>query len=414
MSAPGYASRIDQTTLRNVIAAHTDSVLIEQPWQCNVIRAHALLIEQHITSLRQQGRDVELKFSSIDRTPQFLRDLLWEDFAYLARGTPVLRDFADRCVLAEVSGPYPNSTILNGQDEHGQALAIVCFKSQLLQYIHSGFSKLWVLTSDAIDAGCLPEHDAILESPAYSDTSLLAGLFNDIEVLFDQKRLFLPFDPPHMADPFEYCERVEGIRRFLLAHELGHALVKPMPLPESELAGLSRSQRAAVERQDEEFGCDAFATYAILDCYATDELEGPALYELENALVGIMTFFFLMEVSETLLRWRRALPDSHPPHRRRLACFRWGVRRHPLYKRSDALRQTLDRNWRRLNSFRNFCGGANAPMALGKVWNRFELLEKLTPFGREAYRALFDETVWEWSELDGGDARSFNHEQANF
>jgi hypothetical protein len=184
------------------------------------MRINKELIELHNQYSIRNALAVEDKFLRIDAHPKTLEELLWADFEYLAVGQPSFREHADQFVFTEVAGPNPNALVLSL--ETTPSVHVVCFRSPLLHLINSTFSKMWTLGHPFRHGDCLPEHEHILNSDAYSDTKLLAGFFNDLEVLFDERRLQIPIDPPHLASPYDYCERVEGARRFILGHELGH------------------------------------------------------------------------------------------------------------------------------------------------------------------------------------------------
>jgi hypothetical protein len=430
---------IDPELVRSLITDLADGPLVETEWLCDVMDANAYVIGMHIRSAKAQGGSVESKFEEVSGRPRRLRDLLLEDYRYLSRGQALLAGLESRFEFLEIAGPNPNAYIISAE-ESGIDCNIVCFRSPMLYFLHSGYSKVFILTHNARHADCLLEHEALMNEPTYSDTSLLAGLFNDIETLFDQRYLSLPISPIHLADPFDYCERVEGTRRFILCHEIGHALyasrmfndwarIDESLLPDKNVdichflaermlwdeETLRMNAADALDWADdvvrralqlkldaslssgwaEELWCDSFSLQTILRVYGEEELDGPPLYELESALIGILEYFTLMDIVEVVLRANKVISATHPPPLLRREALRNAIKQHPLYGMNEKLRHTLSRNWKSLNGFRMFAGGANAPFVHSDLWSTLDFQDQLTDFGRSAYRALFDATVHE-------------------
>ena len=451
----------DADSVRKLVTDLDVGPLIETEWLCDVTAANASVIRMHNAYGESQGKLVEEKFRSVSGEPRRLQELLREDFRYLSRGLTSLADRAGQFAFVEIAGPDPNAYVVRAE-QFDLPFHIICFRSPLLYFLHSSYSKLFILTHSSRHADCLPEHDPVMDGEEYSDTSLLAGLFNDIECLFDLRYLSLPINPPHLADPFEYCERVEGARRFVLGHEIGHAVYPSHVLydraqvndsflpaynldicqflagrilwdeetlrvfrhdPEEawdwkddlvRLALLLKSDESLSSGWEEEFWCDSFSLHTILQGYGEAELEGPPLYELENTLVGILMFFTVMDIVEVVLHRHKVIVPTHPPALLRREAIRNLVKLHPLYERNPNIRDTLGRNWRLLNSFRMFAGGANAPPVHSDLWSTFAFRDKLTSFGLDAYRSLFDATVHEtWSKY-GNDNRKMNADQGSF
>jgi hypothetical protein len=447
--------------VRHLITDLNVGALVETEWLCDVTDANASVIRMHNSYGESHGKIVEEKFRSVSGQPRRLQDLLRGDYRYLSRGRTSLDDQAARFAFLEIAGPHPNAFIFRAE-QFDLPVHVICFRSPLLFFLHSAFSKIFILTNLNRHADCLPEHDSVMDGEEYSDTSLLAGLFNDIELLFDLRYLSLSISPPHLADPFEYCERVEGARRFILGHEIGHAVyashfaqecahISESMLPNNDLnlceflAGrilwdkdtlnllrtnsdessdwkeglvkltlLLKSDESLSSGWAEEFWCDWFSLNSILQVYGDAELEGPALFELENALIGIITFFTVMDIVDVVLMNHKVIGPTHPPALLRREAMRKTVKQHPIYQRNPTLHSTLGRNWQVLNAFREFAGGANAPPVHSDLWDTFAFRDKLTNFGLDAYRSLFDATVWESLIKYGFDIRKQNADQGSF
>lgn len=414
----------------------TDGQLVNVEWLCDVITAHAELIAVYNQSNKENGKPVEDKFLNLVAGKKRLFELLYTDLAYLCKGRPELKQLEGQLVLCEISGPNPNACLL-ALKINGKTHSIICFRGSLIHFLHSAYSKIFILTHNYQHADCLPMYDSLITTEQYSDTNLLASFFNDIECLFNLNYLSLPINPPHIVNPFEYCERVEGTRRFILGHEVGHvvydsnqdwACVDNSLLPDVNLevcillAGrMSQNNiidphgfnayewiddvmhHAAIVHKNnrirkywvEELWCDSFSLLTILQIYKEQVLEGPPLFEIENTLIGILTYFTVMDIIEIVLHKNKVInPTHHPPSFLRVQAIRKLIKNHSVYKESSALQATLNRNWKRLNSFKMFVGG-NAPSVFLSLWSRNEFLKKLTKFGTKAYHAIFDAQAYE-------------------
>src|SRR5665213_1774582 len=305
---------INETSVRKAIAIHAEGPLQESAWPCDVIGIHAKLIDQHNQFGLARGFPVEEKFSRPDPNPKTLETLLWQDFDFMASTTPGFQGLANRYILAEIHAPRPSANCLS-LESRSRTIHVICFKSPLIHLINSAFSKILVLNHDERTADCLPEHEHILRDRAYSDTRLLAAFFNDMEVLFDQERLYLPFNPPHMAFPYDYCEQAESARRFILAHEIAHTLF-PQSKMAAELATLygTNSDEDRRERAwTEELWCDRIALIALLNPFQHAPLTEPQQYGLQNVIIGVLTLLTLIDIIEIILSRLVGPSVTHPP-----------------------------------------------------------------------------------------------------
>lgn len=413
-------SDLSERDLRALITDSTNGELIESPWLCDVLALHADLIERHNRRGEAKGIPREAKFA-VRREPLPLRDLLAQDFFYLSLGSAALQELRDRYIFAEVALRQPDALCLELPLRDGPAF-VVAFHSPLLYLINSSLSKIGLLIWDEWYGDCLPEDVKTVLSHAYSTHGLLAAFFNDIEVLFDAKRLYLPFQPNHIGSPFNYCEQVEGARRFVLAHELGHSLyhheLRPHAIEASVESDAENSQCRSAEsvgdrllepweetmaeiraidarrrkRTHEERWCDAFAMRTILSIYEGRQLTDPERFELENTLVGIMMLFFLYEVVEVVLSKLYDRSRSHTSSRARCERIRAIIKASSTFETTENLKRVLEINWSMLNALRRFAGGMTQSVADGftRYGDDQRLLALLSPFGKAAHKALFD------------------------
>jgi hypothetical protein len=167
-----------------LLRTHIESCLIgqivDEPWFCDVVAAHDDLIDKHNEFARQRAEEIEHKFAVRHHGPCRLVELLERDFDYFYRGSPYLRTLP--YVAIEIAGPSPNAHSLQVEID-GLTVNVICFRSPMLWFIHSAFSKVALLLSHGRLADCVPEHDSILKSDSYADGALFAALFNDTRAL---------------------------------------------------------------------------------------------------------------------------------------------------------------------------------------------------------------------------------------
>ena len=391
---------IDERTLSKILSDRGAGPAIDGPWPCDVIGATAALIGQHNEHRRRQGQPVEDKFRDPASRPTRLRELLWADYDALCRGQPALMEHAGAFVITEVARPYPSAFILAAASAT-RVVPIVCFPSPLLRFIHSAFSKVATLIDDEVTAGCLPEHEAALRGEAYTDTSLLAGLFNDVELIFASESLGVPIRPPHLAAPYDYCEFVEGARRFVLAHELSHAFYPNAPEVTAHLAALGvPPERAA--RWAEELWCDYSAVHMLVDSYEASRRGEPQRWELQNMLVGVLMLFAIWDVARLAVDLHTRMDGDHPPAMLRLHYVRSTLKR-TVVQRHPWLADPMGSAWQRVNAFHDFAGGFDYGPAHGRSWNRADFYRRLTPFGLRIYQAVFRQAAVDLQSRYGGD-----------
>lgn len=374
--------------MQGLLSEHFGARLIDKPWLCDVRAANAEVIAAHNRVQVANGGEVEPKFAGIACVPSRLSDLLWSDFSHLCEGTPWLAKEAGQLLLVEVAGPSPHADVIAFQDDSVVVHAIG-FRAQLLHFLHAAYSKLWMLSAYAGHADCLEEHDQIMAGEQYSDTWLLSGFFNDIELLFDRRKLYLPIEPPHWADPYDYCGRVEAARRFILAHEIGHVVWKNP----SQRKLACPNAPAGFDWQEcspyvEELWCDLFAMQVMLAPYAEGVTEESRVFDVEDAVAGVLQFMILLDMVSVALSGDDAGGERHPPFGVRESALRTYIKAHPTFRMSATLRETIPRVWRRLRVLARMVGGIGMPDRNGSLWSKEEFLARLTPFGREAHSAI--------------------------
>jgi hypothetical protein len=393
--------------LAETITANAGGPIIEEEWLCDVIAANAELIALHNGERIRQGLPVEPKFNGITPEPMHLQELLMRDYTFLAQGEPSLRNPMGRYILVEIAAPYPQSEYCQVEIENN-IFHLIFFRGPLLHLIHSAFSKvMMLLVQDRYD-GCLEQHRPFLAGDIYSDLNLLIGFFNDIEVLFDHKRIFTPVAPPHLNNPYDYCENVEGARRFLLGHEIGHAHFHPIPetIAFAEALMVGGIEPHMAEAWSEEFWCDKFALWTMMDIYE-DLYDGGQLteargFELHNALAGMLLLLSLMEMARIAVNRQRPLLGAHPPEDIRLAVLCQNIKHHRLYSKLDWLSDALRGSWMLLKQFRSLASFANMGLFPTKFFIALQN-KQLSLFGYNAYKAISNYGVLKSTDILGWD-----------
>ena len=184
----------------DIIESLVGGHVVQKAWQCDVLAANYDQICLHNSFRSSEGKNAEEKFVAFSPHPRSLTDLLWDDFNFLIPNPTAAGYNPSTYSFIEIFGATPNAHHMRfHQDDEIQT--IICFRSPLIWFIHSAFSKVEIMLSSALQADCIPEHDTILESENYSDHALLAGFFNDIEVFYNEGMIEREVLPKHLGSP---------------------------------------------------------------------------------------------------------------------------------------------------------------------------------------------------------------------
>jgi hypothetical protein len=399
---------LQDPVVAEAIRQHGGGDIVTEPWNCDVIGANADLISRHNRARRERGLAVEEKFENVSSAPSRLRDVLQQDLEFLSRGEPSLKSPKAPYLFAEVAAPLPQSEYLR-ISRADTAYNVILFRSPFLHFIHSGFSKFLMLMQHRRDEGCLEEDIPAVMAEPYSDRSLLLTLLSDLEVFYKHKRLFVPTTPRHLSAPYDYCELVEGARRFLVGHEIGHAHYFPTPEMINLACAITEQGNVPLETAHawgQEIWCDQFALYTILDIYE-DAYRGGRWseslhYELQNTLTGILLMFALLEFAQIALKQRRTISKVHPPADMRLRLARCYIKMHPLYGAFPSLEKGLQSAWWLVRQIRFLVPFEQQATFFVELWDKSDS-GKVSPFVFEAYRAIANNGIYKFTDLLGWD-----------
>jgi hypothetical protein len=378
---------LDQSLRQAVLAAISDP-FVTTPWHCDVLSAHAELIGLHTDYARELGHGVEPKFAAVKSKPQRLEQLLWDDYTFLCKGIKWLDGYSECYTLGEIAGASPYAQFIDLSEENTLHFVIL-FRGVLLRFVHSSFSKLNTLLYSDKHADCIPQHDSLLEGDDYSDSSLVAGIFGDIEMYFDKGLSTTQITPRHLASPYNYCERVEGARRFLLGREIVRPWYSKMVNDEFIKSSNNLFDSLGLADQTsprwmEELWCDSLGLMAIINAYSEAELSGPLLYELENAIIGVIQLLTLLDLVDCALLQPDASRPSRPPALIRRDVVRQLIKSHPNYQSSPQLQEVLPQMWGLLNAFRRCASGAGT-LGGNVLSDQRNLHNRLNEFGKQSH-----------------------------
>ena len=282
---------------------------------CDILLIQKDLIEAHNSFAAQQAREIEPKFQNIGSKQSGVSELLTRDINWLCAGpkdseqardmATLIRDLTHELPIIEVPGNHPNANLLtiNKPTALFEETHCLAFQTPLLHLIHSIFSKIEMLICVDWKAHCAPQNEHLIESEEYSDVSLLFGIINDIHKVYIKRVSSLAISPPHLIDPYNYCERVEGARRFIVAHEIAHIYhikFAGYEVPEWFQLGVAANEKEA-QHSWRELRCDELALKMIACRFPSTLLDGQELYELENCMVGIQQFFTMLSIADMAL-----------------------------------------------------------------------------------------------------------------
>lgn len=381
-----------------------------EPWDCDIRAILSPLIEQHQAAVVAQGGAREPGFDPYPIAAKPLSTLILKDIDHLTTLHGILENGPALSVI-EAFSQSVNAQIISA-DVGGHARNLIVFHTPLVYLLNSFFSKLDILNADDVYAGCIDEHRALMEGEAYDDLQLIAGIYRDIEVLVDRSFIRKPLDPPYLGSPFDLCERVEGARRFIVAHEISHTFIDH-PFAQNAMAtyraNLTQSMGTALSPQQiehwaEELWCDESAIAALNFLYK-DQLGDPAtVHRVTNGLQGVITFFFLLYLLEIgFKRDLKVLVGAHFP----MAEMRYKVVRETLKGshlfQNHHVSSHVSRFHQRLDTVQMAIGGAGVSPKHGNLANAIQPL--LNDFSREFYRAVYEQIRTEdspWSSTRGG------------
>lgn len=401
---------VDPSPPANLVAEVSDVITgtIESvPWDCDIRAILSPLIDSHQAAYKARGEEPEAGFCHHPPLPKLLATLIGEDAAFLTSMHGLLSNIEPVGII-EANSQEPNAQLIRIKQGDAER-SIIAFHTPIIWYMNAFFTKLDLLNGLDIYSGCLAEHRKDMESERYSDISLIVQIYDEMEVLVNREFFKRPISPPFLGSPFDVCERVEGARRFVVAHELSHA-VADQPFAQKITAAYrkmlmeSLGDALSAERiahWAEELWCDESGVAALNFLYF-DQLDDPAqLHQATNALQGVITFFFMMHLLEAAFE-RKLMSHNFPPVAVRYESIRHVIKGSHLF-RNDHIRNMVIRYHARMASALAALGATGFHPRVGNI--HLYMHQATNDFGKRFYRAVFDRLRVEespWSHTKGG------------
>jgi hypothetical protein len=283
-----------------------DSLRIDKATcEVDITRIMRPTIEAKNAYYREIGSEVESKFLGLPTDAISLEDLLMSDVDWIFSNQAGLSSHPAVNDLQVVEVPCRRIRRFSDQSpsdsRSGETSPETCrhkilFQTPLLHLTHAFFSKAELLICDDRIQQCVPMDDQLVEKEEYSDVYLLHGIFKDLYDVFVADEAYVPLQPRHFIDAYNFTERVVGARRFLVAREIAANQVSNLPVEDWF--------RESVDLQGDdlrdawiEFNGDQIAARFITNHYPPDKLPPDSLYEFENCLVGIQFFLGMLDIA---------------------------------------------------------------------------------------------------------------------
>jgi hypothetical protein len=274
----------------------------------------------------------------------------------------------------------------------------IVINTPLVYFLNSFFSKYSIISSHTVGAGCLEEHEEVMASDAYSDAAILSSIFNEAEVFYNKQFIRKPISPPYMGAPYDPCERVEGARRFIILHEIGHLLADRWRAQGDEgidifKNNLTKNGMPMSPEQAEswaiELWCDEFAVRTFNQVYKDRLADDEVLYESANQTCGVLLLLFMIHLLETGFRTFDNPSVMRPPAKWRYHVVLQTMNQLKLYQHNHVARASESFRWNLKNAEQFLFAGLGADPRSGPLCVLLPTI--LSPFGLDISRAIFND-----------------------
>ena len=201
--------------------------------------------------------------------------------------------------------------------------------------------------------------------------------------------------------------RIEGARRFTLAHELGHILsdIDNTVYKTSIESGLFSELGTDIPKHRlVELQSDYMALGAILSsCNQSVKLEGSELFKIKHYLVGIILYFIMLDIIDSALSDHWDMKSTHPSPGERLDFMLINLMQSSVCYSNEEIRDALTESLEQFRFLTSFFEGKDPEKDKPLVnWNNF--YKQLTPFGKKAYHKL----AWRFNKVINVDHEFFS------
>jgi hypothetical protein len=276
---------------------------VPREWQCDIYSVFSEQIKDYNTYIDYYPGD---KFSNVEPLKQTLKSLLEADFQYIySHNQELLKDYKDKILFEEVNDRLPNSMVLFSDNSEEN---LILFNAPLLNIIHVFFSYFELLTQETKTQSCKEEYDPILKGERFSDTTLLAKIMNTIKYIYDDKSYYSDSSIDFLSEPYNVVERVQGARRFIIAHEIAHIVLGHKQSSYQDNPSDNLKSKYYYSKK-EEYVADSLGAQMVLKPFAKRHLKELEFYELVNVLAGIRNYFVMLDMVESFHDWYSYKPQ---------------------------------------------------------------------------------------------------------
>ena len=151
--------------VKEIVSKVISGKIIDYKWECNLLK------EDRIEKHEIPG----LESVNIEDQKSYLIEVLDIDLNFFSNSMPILSSIKRFIFFFDVYNSYPNGSVISFKHRDANGYAIL-FKTATLYYAHSFFSKVERLTSNSNPK----------TSSQHNNSTLLAGILNDLEVFFNE------------------------------------------------------------------------------------------------------------------------------------------------------------------------------------------------------------------------------------
>jgi hypothetical protein len=289
-------------------------------WDCDIRSINAELIELH------NKVKPEPTFLNVKRREMHLGELLKKDLEHLASLIDTLH-VAENLFVGELYSQDVTASSISSVS----GFSAILVNTPLVYFLNSFFSKYSIISSYTVGGDCLEEHEKIMSGEEYKDPYILASLFKEAEVFFNKTFVRMPIKPRYLGTPYDLCEHVEGARRFIIFHEIGHFLAEQWQKNGDD--GISIFERnlrdmrlmiteEQIKKWAVELWCDEFATRSFNQFYMHRLDDEQVQHEATNGTCGALLLFFMLHFLEKGFKTFHKMSVMYPPAKLRYTVVR--------------------------------------------------------------------------------------------
>lgn len=288
--------------IRNKLSKMFDFSDNPKKWICDI---YSIMSKQILEYNDYISYNPGEKFLNVSLRSQTLKDLLHEDLDFLFINNPdTIGHLRGKISIEEVNENIPNSSIVysSKQDEY-----LILFNAPLLNLIHIFYSYFELLTQSSKTETCKEEYDDILQSEKFADTTLVGEIMKAIKKIYQDKQFYSSSTFEFYNEPYNICERVQSVRRFIIAHEISHIVLNHNANEYENASGNLKS--TYYFKREEEYQADALGAELVLNSFLKSNITPIEFYELVNVASGIRIYFIMLEFIESFHKWYSFSPE---------------------------------------------------------------------------------------------------------